>query len=334
MKKVLVTLLAVFMAVTCLFAQGASEESSSSSSSLIELNVAYMPNYSSLCSVVSAIKTGAFEEEGLKVNLIEFADGPTIIAAMESGSIDIGYIGPGAHKLCINGRAKIFAISQVENADAIVGLKSHGVETLADLKGKKVGYASGTSSEAILLRGLKRAGLTMDDIVAYEMDASALTAAMTSGSLDACATWSPSTETISSQLGDDAVIIARNETFSDEAVSIASWIVMQSWAEKNHDILVKYLKALYKGEDYRALDENKRQVAEWVAEQIAGDVEIIYQTVNCAKWYTKEMTVAGVNDGSIKELYEVQKIAFGSAVDPATEENSYILFDIMLEAAE
>ena len=331
MKKVLTVCLIALIAVASVFAQGASE--TASEAKLQKVRVAYMPNYASLCSVVAGMETGAFAEEGLEVELVEFADGPTIIAAMESGSIDIGYIGHGAHKLCINGRASIFLFSHLGNGDAIVGLKSHGVESLADLRGKKVGYSSGTSSENILLLALKRAGLTMNDITAFEMDASSLTSAMTSGSLDACATWSPSTETMCSQIGDDAVVIARNDTFADETVNVASWIVMPKWAEENHDTLVKFTKALYKGEDYRAKDENKRQVAEWVAKQVAGDVEIQYQTVNGAKWYTKQMTVDGIKDGSIKALYEVQKIAFGDAVNPSTPVENYVLFDVMLEAA-
>lgn len=330
MKKVFVALLIVLVALTSVFASGSNE---ANTSSLKTLNVAYMTNYASLCSVMAGIETGAFEEEGLKINLVEFADGPTIIAAMESGSIDIGYIGHGAHKLCINGRASIFCFSHLGNGDAIVGLKSRGIESLADLKGKKVGYSSGTSSENILQLGLKRVGLTMDDIQALEMDAASLTSAMTSGGLDACATWSPSTETICKQIGDDAVVIARNETFSDETVNIASWIVMPKWAEANHDTLVKFTRALYKGEDYRAKDENKRQVAEWVAKQIAGDVELQYETVNGAKWYTEQETIDGIKDGSIKSLYEVQKLAFGDAVDPATPVENYVLFDVMLEAA-
>ena len=85
-----------------------------------DLNIAYMPNYASLWSVVTGVNMGYFEEEGLNVHLVEFADGPTIIAAMESGSIDMGYIGPGAHKLCIQGRAKIFMLSQIGNADHVL----------------------------------------------------------------------------------------------------------------------------------------------------------------------------------------------------------------------
>ena len=146
MKKVIVALLVAMIVLSGAFAQGQSE---TSETSLKTLNVAYMPNYASLCSVMAAIETGAFEEQGLKVNLVEFADGPTIIAAMESGSIDIGYIGHGAHKLCINGRAKIFAMSHVGNGDAVIALQSHGIKSAADLKGKKVGNSWFITRQAI-----------------------------------------------------------------------------------------------------------------------------------------------------------------------------------------
>ena len=100
MKKIIAMLLIAALALTSVFAQGGSE-----SSDLDTVRVAYMTNYASLCSLVAGMQTGAFAEQGIEVELVEFADGPTIIAAMESGSIDIGYIGHGAHKLCVNGRA-------------------------------------------------------------------------------------------------------------------------------------------------------------------------------------------------------------------------------------
>ena len=47
MKKVLVMLLIVLVAVSGVFAQGTVE----TEDSLIEINVGYMPNYNSLCSI-------------------------------------------------------------------------------------------------------------------------------------------------------------------------------------------------------------------------------------------------------------------------------------------
>ena len=97
------------------------EEAAEESYEPVKLNIAYMPNYGSLWSVLTAKEKGYFDEVGITVEMVEFADGPTIIAAMESGSIDIGYIGQGAHKLCINGQASIFALSHISNGDALIG---------------------------------------------------------------------------------------------------------------------------------------------------------------------------------------------------------------------
>lgn len=166
----------------------------------ITMNVAYMPNYGSLWSVMTAKEKGYFDEEGITVNLVEFADGPTIIAAMESGSIDVGYIGQGAHKLCVNGQAKIFALSHISNGDALIA--GPGITKVEDLKGKKVAYSSGTSSEDILVGSLTKAGMTMDDITAVDMDASGIVTAMISGGVDACATWSPNSLKILEEVKD------------------------------------------------------------------------------------------------------------------------------------
>ena len=53
----------------------------------VQLNVAYMPNYASLWSVLTGIDQGFFAEEGLEIKLWEFADGPSEIAAMEGLSL-------------------------------------------------------------------------------------------------------------------------------------------------------------------------------------------------------------------------------------------------------
>ena len=109
MKKLATLLLVLVMAFAAL--GGAIAEAAEP----VTLNVAYMPNYGSLWAIEAAIQKGYLAEEGITVNLVEFADGPTIIAAMESGSIDVGYIGQGAHKLCVNGQATIFALSHISN---------------------------------------------------------------------------------------------------------------------------------------------------------------------------------------------------------------------------
>lgn len=306
------------------------------SGELIQLDVAFMANYASLWQAATAAEKGYFEEEGLDVTLQMFQDGPTEIAAMESGSIDMAYIGPGAHKLAIQGQADIFCFSQLGNADCVMGLKSHGVNSLEDLKGKKVAYASGTSSETILTRALDSVGLTMDDIEAYDMEISNMVNAMLSGSIDACAPWSPSSTTILEQMGDDAQIFCTNTTFSDIAADAASWICSPGYADENKDTLVKFTRALYKAMDFGSQEANYDEVAQYVAKYCGTDVESAKKQTGDGDWLSSAEVVQGCEDGTIKGYYETQQKNFIAAGDVAEEVpvEDYVLFDIMLEAGK
>ncbi len=205
-----------------------------------------------------------------------------------------------------------------------------------DLKGKIVGYASGTSSEAILNKTLASAGLTMDDITAMEMDASGIVSAMISGSLDACALWSPSTLAVSTELGDDVVKLADNLSFADQSASVSSWICMSKYADEKSDVLLRYVKALYKAKDYRADPANAEQISHWIADQCALDYETVYAQRGDAEWLTSAEMVAEIEDGTMEKLYKSQQNGFIASGDVEAEVpvSDYVMFDLMLEAAK
>lgn len=303
----------------------------------ITLNVAYMPNYAALWAVTTADKKGYFAEEGITINLVEFSDGPTEIAAMESGSIDVSYIGPGAHKLCSTGDAQIFLIQQLGDADCVIGFKSKGVEKLEDLKGKKVAYASGTSSETILNLALDSVGLTTDDLELYDMETSNMVTAAVSGSVDAVATWSPYSLKIMSEMGDDAVRFCSNTTFSDVTVTPASWVVNPKYAEEHPDYLVRFTRAIYKAMDFGSQEANMEEVAGYVADQCKTELEVAYDQRGDGAWMTKADVVNGINDGTIIGYYTLQQKNFidSDVVDGSTAlpVEDFVLSDIMLEAA-
>lgn len=350
MKKVLSLVLVLTMAASMLIGCGSKNEEAKSTPAKeettnvdttndaaveeITLNVAYMPNYASLCTVVAGMKKDYFEEQGIKVNLIEFADGPTIISAMESGSIDVGYIGPGAHKLAIQGKADIFAISHYGNADELIGNADKGVSKIEDLAGKTIAMASGTTSETILDLTLKQAGLTRDDVKVMDMDASAIVTAMLSGSVDAAATWSPNTFAIKKELGDKAVMLSNNKTFIDIFPSIASWITNPGYADKNPEILLRFTKALYKAMDYRT--ENPEEVAVWVAEQTALDKNAVLDQIYDGDWTTSAQVISSIEDNTMEEYYKAQQQNFidSGAVTDEVAVSDYVLFQNMLDAAK
>ena len=298
----------------------------------VDINVGYMPNYGGLWSLMTAKEKGFFEEEGLNVTLTQFEDGPTIIAAMENGSVNFGYIGQGAHKLCVQGNATIIALSHISNGDALIG--GPGISTVEDLKGKVVAYSSGTSSEDILRNALTAHNMTMDDIQAMDMDAPSIVTAMMSGGVDACATWSPNSLTILEGM-EGTTKLADNMTFSDTTVSLASWIATPKYLEENRDVAVRFVRALMKAMDYAA-DGNYEEVAQWCATQAALDYDTMYNQRGDADWLTGKEVVDGVADGTVKGYYELQQknLLDGGSI---TEEDvcpveDYVDFDLMTEA--
>lgn len=298
----------------------------------ITIKVGYMNNYGSLWSVLTAEQMGYMEEQGITLELSSFADGPTIISAMESGSIDIGYIGDGAHKLCAAGNAEIIALSHVSNGDAVIGRPN--VTSLEDLAGKTVAYSAGTSSEVILTNALNSVGLTMDDINAMNMDSSAIVTAMMTGDVDACALWSPESLTVLEQV-EGTTKLADNMTFSDTSISLASWIAMPDRVESERDMFVRFVTALFEGMDYSA-DEHYDEVAQWVADLLAIDYESAYNQRGDAEWLTGKEVYDGIADGTVAGYYELQQeimISSGNLESEVPVED-YVAFDIMTEAGD
>jgi NitT/TauT family transport system substrate-binding protein len=308
-----------------------SSEAVTTTADPITLNVAYMPNYASLWAVMTGIEKGYFAEEGITINLVEFADGPSEIAAMEGGSIDLAYIGKGAHKLCILGRAVIFAPSSVHTSDTIVVSGTSGIETLEDLKGKVVAFNSGSSSESTLDSALSLAGLTREDIKANDMDVSYMVSAMMSGSIDAAVAWNPYTsEMVKNVEG------AKEIEFSNGSINLSSWICLPEYAENNHDILVRYSRALYKAMDYASDSAHWEEVAQWCANQSKTSLESNLAQTGDATWFDSATLSADLQDGTLVGYYEhlQQDFLNGETItaSDAKDVNEFVLFNVMQES--
>ena len=300
----------------------------------ITLNLAYMPNYASLWGVLSADSQGFFAEEGITVVLNEFPDGPSEIAAMESGKIDLAYIGKGAHRLCVLGNAVIFAPSSVHTTDKIVIHPNSGIEKMEDLRGKTIAFNSGSTSETTFDNALKVAGLTRADVDGYDMSIDNMVPAMVSGSVDAAVCWNPYSGQILEQVEG-----AKEIEFSDGSTNISSWICLPKYAEENHDVLVRFSRALYKGMDWGSKPENYDAVAKLCADQIKSNVESQLAQVGDAHWFNLDDIKTGASDGTIKGYYENMQNDFVQAETLKPEEvvedvSQFVLFDVIEEAVQ
>ena len=297
----------------------------------VTLNIAYMANWGSLWAVATADAKGYFAEEGITINMTQFEDGPSEIAAMKQGSMDLAFIGPGAHKLCSKGEAQVFLMQHMGDGDCILGL--NGLKTLEELQGKKVGYAAGTSSENILTTALASVGLTMDDIEAVSMDATALTTAALSGQVDAVAAWSPMSLTILEK-GTDVTDICSNADFATMA-SPGSWVVNPDWAAANADVIVRFNRAMFKAMDFASAattdDAVAQEVAGYVAKITGLDAETTIAQRYDGSWLNSAQVLEMIESGKLVEYYNNQQVNFGDAAGPL-KADEFVLIDLMVNA--
>ncbi|MBR5597518.1 MAG: ABC transporter substrate-binding protein [Lachnospiraceae bacterium] len=302
----------------------------------VKVRAGYMPNYGSLCSVVSAMKLGYMERENLEIELIPFENGMKIIDALNAGSLDIGYIGDGAHKRCVAGDAKIFLLSHVSNAEAVIGNRKSGIRNLKSLEGLRIGTIKGSTSDTILDIALESANLRRSDCEIIDSTPEEIVKDMVAGRLDACALWSPYTFEVQKLMGNDALLLANNLNFSNRLASLSSWITSEKFAKENEALLLRITRALYRGMDYRAMEENIRKVVSWVSEITGIKEDVLYEQRRDADWSTKGYVALGVENGNVESLYQAQQSQFlkNGNINAKVPIKEYVLLDVMRKAIE
>lgn len=312
------------------------EQTGASVQETVTIRVGYMPNYGSLCTIVPAIRLGYLTQEHISVELKKYDNGMQIVDALGRGEIDAGYIGHGSHKRCISGDAVIFLLSHMSNAEAVIGSRKSGVRTLKSLKGRRIGTVLDANSDMILSFALESAGIERAACEITEGTPQQLVQQMIKGELDACALWSPYTLEIYQRMGNDAVLLANNMNFYNRLVSLSSWVTSTKFAREQRDVLVRFTKALYRSMNYRAIEENMKQVAEWVSGLTGEDVRMTYEQRRDADWATAGYVAIGAKDGTVARLYRTQQEQFlrANEVRSAVPVEDYVLLDVMTEAAD
>ncbi|MDT5241071.1 MAG: sulfonate transport system substrate-binding protein, partial [Mycobacterium sp.] len=141
--------------------------------------------------------TGVFDAAPYKVKFARFDYGPPLVQAAATGDIDLGSVGDVPP---ITGAAKQFGFKIVavqRGADAtkaaenIIVPKDSPIQTLADLKGKRLAVPQGSSAHGLGLLALKSVGLTPKDVELVYLSPAAGGTAFNTGKVDAWSIWNP-----------------------------------------------------------------------------------------------------------------------------------------------
>ena len=131
---------------------------------------------------------------GIGVSWTEFAFGPPILEAMRVGSIDFGGVGDTPPIFAQAAHADlVYVAARPSTGDGSAVLVPPGstLQSLHDLRGKKVAFARGSSAQNLTLAALEKAGLTFGDIEPVYLAPADAAAAFAHGDVDAWTIWDP-----------------------------------------------------------------------------------------------------------------------------------------------
>jgi len=190
---------------------------------------------------------------GFKINWRQFGGGGDVIRAMASRDVQLGEVGSTGAATAISQGMDVelfWILEDIAAAEALVARNGSGVNTIADLKGKKIGTPFVSTSHFQLLYAMQKAGLKASDAQVLNMRPPEIAAAWGRGDIDATFIWDPVLSTVKKT---GKVLMTSGDICKAGACTFDGLIVTRKFAKENPEFMVALVKALAKADaDYRS----------------------------------------------------------------------------------
>lgn len=221
-----------------------------------------------------AQEQGLFEKNGVDVELKWFDSYTDSINALSSGAIDANSQTLNDTLSAVSGGAQLKVVLVNDNStgnDQIIARE--GINSVADLRGKKVAVEEGTVDHYLLLLALEEANLKQEDIELVPMLTDAAATAFVNGEVDAVGVFAPFTSTALTLPGSQAIAtsaefpgaIPDHLAVSDELVNdrsddvqkiVNTWFDTIAWIKDNREAAIKIMaeRGGVSVEEYKSYD--------------------------------------------------------------------------------
>lgn len=245
-----------------------------------DLPVVSYANFKVYDPVYVAIENGYFAENGIEVDLVgDNLAGPTAIQAVSSGRIQAGLSSIPA---LINANAAglpVIGVTDIQSAfpdrplEKFYVLADSGIETAADLKGKRVAVNLWRSSfHYTWLIWLADNGVDPEDVTFVLLPFGEQAPALASGAVDAIGLLLPYSSAAEAVMGDDLrVLFTDEDAFGSKQFTLH--FVNRIWAEENPDQAAAFVAGVAKAADW--IEANQEEAAAIVAEYTGIDAALI-----------------------------------------------------------
>ena len=201
---------------------------------------------------------------GIKVKIVKFDSGKDVNTALAAGSIDASELGSNPTALGIGNGLNydvIYIGDIIGSAESLVVKNNANVNSVSQLKGKKIAVPFASTSHYSLLNALKQAGLKESDVKLLDLEPNDIHAAWKRGDIDAAYVWYP----VLNNLVKDGKILTGSDKLAKQGIITADLVVARrDFAKSNKNLVVRYIKALNQAND---LDQkNKEQSIKDISE--------------------------------------------------------------------
>lgn len=154
-----------------------------------------------------ATEENLWQEAGLEVDVTLFEDGAQALQSLAGGSVDVATASPTPLVAAVAAGQEIRVIGVTSRWSnwRVVANRSRGIQSPADLRGKRIGVTTGTSGEVSLAKFLADNSLTVQDVELVNVSPPNLASALATGTVDAVATWVPHIVNAEREIGEDAI---------------------------------------------------------------------------------------------------------------------------------
>jgi taurine transport system substrate-binding protein len=199
-------------------------------------------------------QTGEVEKAtGFKINFRQFGGGGDVIRAMASGDVQLGEIGSTGIATAISQGMDVelfWILEDIAAAEALVARQGSGINSIADLKGKKIATPFVSTSHFQLLYAMNKAGIKASDAQILNMRPPEIAAAWGRGDIDATFIWDPVLSTVKKN---GKVLMTSGDICKDGACTFDGLVVTRKFAKENPAFMVALVKAIAKADaDYKS----------------------------------------------------------------------------------
>lgn len=181
---------------------------------------------------------------GLTVTWNEFTSGPPLLEALGANAIDFGSTGdiPPLFAQAAGGDLVYVAATKgALDGSAILVKADSPIQTIADLKGKKVAFKRGSSSHNFAVKALRSVGLGLGDIEAIDLGPPDAAPAFANNQIEAWVIWDPYFAIAQQQ--PDTRVLATTEGLVD---AWGYYLANGGFSKANPQVLVEVIDELAK----------------------------------------------------------------------------------------